>query len=501
MTAAATLGAISLPPAEAIAFFLQKTNTTSAHWTDVWRTAHSRQFMVAGAATEALVSDFRTAIQKAIEQGTTLAEFRGDFDGIVETHGWAYNGARGWRTRIIYETNLSTAYAAGRHAQMVQPETVAAFPYWQYVHSGALHPRLQHKQWNGLTLRATDAFWKSHYPPNGWRCGCRVEPQSGRDLARQGRHGPDAAPPIETRPWTNPRTGVTSQVPVGIDPGFDYNPGEAWSGPAPVPPGTRPPPAGWAPPPPVMPPTPGVSNAEFEALLRRAEAKVGIASPPPAPFVDLPPPPRRPPPTPPAGPDRGLITVPIVEPGDPPAAGGPPPPLRARVASPQRFARWLGEAQGDKARAPAPIVVGNIDRLTTLALRRNGGQSSIASRTVVIQPDKYRRIAGKDARISKASGMQVALAPADIARLPEILANPLAVFRQVDNGNLVYVFRPAGGDDGRVGKLVIALDRTVTVRGGDAARRKVTAASVISGGLTTPQALRPEMFTLLQGGL
>ena len=223
-----TAEAISLPFEEAIGFFRQKARIPTAHWTDVWRTGHSRGFMVAGAATDALLEDFQGALKKALGSGTTLGEFRKDFDAIVTKHGWAYNGTPGWRSRIIYETNLSTAYSAGRYAQLTEPETLAAFPYWQYVHSGSRHPRLQHLAWNGLVLRADDPFWSSHYPPNGWRCGCRVAPVSGRGLARMGKTAPDPSPPIETRPWRNPRTGEVHQVPVGIDPGFDYNPGLAW---------------------------------------------------------------------------------------------------------------------------------------------------------------------------------------------------------------------------------------------------------------------------------
>jgi hypothetical protein len=231
--ATGTAEGIGLPFREAIAFFLQKTNTPTRRWTDVWRAAHSRSFMVAGAASDALLDDFRAEIAKALEQGTTLAEFRARFDEIVARHGWVHTGAPGWRARIIYETNLSTAYSAGRYAQATEPETLAAYPYWQYVHSRARHPRRQHQAWDGLVLRADDPFWKTHYPPNGWRCGCRVRPLSARGLARQGRSGPDAAPPVVTRPWTNPSTGRVEQVPEGIDPGFDYNPGRgALAGPA-----------------------------------------------------------------------------------------------------------------------------------------------------------------------------------------------------------------------------------------------------------------------------
>ena len=227
----AVVNALSLPFEEAVAFFRGKARVATDHWTDVWRDAHSRSFMVAGAATDDLLADFQGAIQKALDDGTTLAEFRRDFDAIVEKHGWAYNGTPGWRSRIIYETNLSTAYSAGRYAQMTEADTKAAFPYWEYVHGDSQRPRPQHLAWNGLVLRCDDGFWQSHYPPNGWRCSCSVSPVMERELAEMGKHGPDEAPPVETRPWTNPKTGVTSEVPVGIDPGFDYNPGMAWQSP------------------------------------------------------------------------------------------------------------------------------------------------------------------------------------------------------------------------------------------------------------------------------
>ena len=258
--ARATAEGIGLPFREAIAFFRQKVNQPTQHWTDVWQEGHSRSFMVAGAAADALLGDFRAEISRALEQGTTLADFRRAFDDIVARHGWAHNGSPGWRSRIIYETNLSTAYAAGRYAQQTEPDTLVVFPYWQYVHSRARHPRVQHQQWDGLVLRADDGFWRTHYPPNGWRCGCRVRVLSGRDLSRQGKSGPDASPRIETRSWTNPRTGQELQVPQGIDPGFAYNPGLAWQvGEAPELPRdarARVPPTAWPPPAPGTDPGP-----------------------------------------------------------------------------------------------------------------------------------------------------------------------------------------------------------------------------------------------------
>jgi uncharacterized protein with gpF-like domain len=222
-----TAEAIGLPFEEAIAFLRQKINIRTERWTDVWQDGHSRGFMVAGAASEALVAEFREAVARAIEDGITLADFRRQFETIVDQHGWSYHGTPGWRSRIIYATNLSTASSAGRYAQATEPDTLAVFPFWQYVHSGAAHPRLDHLAWNGLVLRADDPWWSTHYPPNGWRCGCTVRPLMQRDLARQGKRGPDSAPPLDIQTVVVPGRGAV-QVPKGIDPGFAYNPGAAW---------------------------------------------------------------------------------------------------------------------------------------------------------------------------------------------------------------------------------------------------------------------------------
>jgi len=220
--------AINLPFEEAIAFFRQKANVKTERWTDVWREAHSRAFMVAGAATDALVEDFREAIDKAISEGTTLEEFRRDFDMIVKKHGWVYHGSPGWRSQVIYETNLAGAYSAGRYAQMSDPDVTEAFPYWEYRHGDSRRPRPQHLAWNGTVLKCDDPFWSTHYPPNGWRCSCYVVPVSHADMRRMGRSGPDQAPEVRMTKWVDKATGTIHDVPEGIDPGFDYSPGKAW---------------------------------------------------------------------------------------------------------------------------------------------------------------------------------------------------------------------------------------------------------------------------------
>jgi hypothetical protein len=91
--------------------------------------------------------------------------------------------------------------------------------------------REAHRHWDNVTLPVDDAFWKTHYPPNGWRCRCRVVAVSQRDYDRGTTPGGDAmvkAPPDTVwKKWGNRRSGQIETVPAGIDPGFGYNPGLA----------------------------------------------------------------------------------------------------------------------------------------------------------------------------------------------------------------------------------------------------------------------------------
>ncbi|WP_282803045.1 phage head morphogenesis protein [Bombella apis] len=219
--------AAGLPPSEAISFFRQKNLVPTERWGEVMNEAHARGFAVAGAAGQALLTDMKAAINSALTDGRTLQEFQRDFEQIAKTHKWDYNGSPGWRARIIYSTNLATAYSAGQFAQLDTDEARDIFPCWEYVHHECQHPRLDHLAWSGLVLRNDDPWWTTHYPPNGWRCHCTVRPVSRSEMKSRGLVV-NKAPPLDLRPWRNPATGKTEMVPRGIDPSFAYNPGMAW---------------------------------------------------------------------------------------------------------------------------------------------------------------------------------------------------------------------------------------------------------------------------------
>ena len=213
---------------EQIDFFRAKLNLPTERWDDIQTRANDRAFYVAGAQKADLLSDLRKAVDTAI-QGGSIGEFRKAFNQAVNKSGWAGWTGQGteageaWRTRVIYQTNIATSYAAGRWAQLNDPDLAAVRPFWRYIHSDSvLTPRPQHKSWgdSGLTLPRDHPFWRTHFPPNGWGCQCRV---TAVRLPRDA----DATAPPEGWDAIDPKTGA----PVGIDKGWGYAPGAKTSTP------------------------------------------------------------------------------------------------------------------------------------------------------------------------------------------------------------------------------------------------------------------------------
>lgn len=224
-----------IPFKEAISFLEGKVNLPTRKSSDLKHAAQVRAFSVAGVTRDDILADFRAAIEKARRDGTGFNEFRKDFDAIVDRTGWKYfshgkteEERRAWRARIIYTTNMRTSYMAGRYAQLTDPDVLKYRPYWEYVHSGALHPRKLHLSWNGMVWRADDPVWDKIFPPNGWGCGCDVKALSERQMKALGKSGPDPSPDLGEYQDTDPRTGQPETRVPGVDRGWEYNAGKEW---------------------------------------------------------------------------------------------------------------------------------------------------------------------------------------------------------------------------------------------------------------------------------
>ncbi len=219
------------PPKEALDYFRAKGYKMGWDYRDVWKEEHARAFTVAKAMNKDLLHDLRQAVDKALANGETLDDFQKGIDGTLQGYGWTgfSLSADGTlielgtprRLKTIYDTNMRTARATGQWERIQRSKKTQPFLIYQLGPSREHRP--EHTDWNGLVLKADDAWWDSHYPPNGWGCKCHVRQMSKAEAETAGIN---QAPPITREPWENIRTGQIEMVPKGIDPGWDTNAGK-----------------------------------------------------------------------------------------------------------------------------------------------------------------------------------------------------------------------------------------------------------------------------------
>jgi hypothetical protein len=124
---------------------------------------------------------------------------------------------------VIYDTNLRQAYNVGREKQWQQNPP----PFFEYLHGDSQNPRELHLAWHGTILASDDPWWQTHTPMNGWGCSCKKRARYQRQLKRLGKTGPDPTPSDGTYQWQSKDGSRSGNIPNGIDPGFDYNIGDA----------------------------------------------------------------------------------------------------------------------------------------------------------------------------------------------------------------------------------------------------------------------------------
>lgn len=235
----------ALPNAEAVEYFRAKGFAPALarfSWRDVWAEEHDRMFTVAKAMRDDVLAEIREAVAAAIEDGETFESFKARLEPKLRAFGWWGKGivkdpktgvtervqlGSARRLRIIFDTNLRTANAAGRWSRTQRNKRL--MPYLTYVQIDRPTRRDAHRPFHGITLPVDHPFWKTHYPPNGWQCGCMVRQVSRRTMEREGLElATDAQIRAlsQTRRVENPRRGEAVDVPVGIDPGFERNPGQ-----------------------------------------------------------------------------------------------------------------------------------------------------------------------------------------------------------------------------------------------------------------------------------
>ncbi len=219
---------VPLPNKEAQAFWKDKVPMSPGEFRRLSDEAKTRAFAVSGIAKGDELATVMAAMQKAIDQGTTLADFKKDCAAVFEKRGWT--GRRAWRIDNIFRTNIQTAYSVGRYKQM--QEVKARRPYWQYSAVNDSRTRPSHAAMHGKVYPADHAFWDTWYPPNGFRCRCGVVTLSERDIRAENLTVETDEPTGKLIEPVDPVTG--NKMPARLlmpDSGFAHNPGKsAWGG-------------------------------------------------------------------------------------------------------------------------------------------------------------------------------------------------------------------------------------------------------------------------------
>ncbi|WP_126456722.1 phage minor head protein [Sulfuriflexus mobilis] len=228
-------------PKDALDYFRDKELRVGFDYRDVWGEEHANAFTVAKAMQLDVLDDVRGALDEALADGTTFQQFKKELKPRLQKKGWwgqqeQVDPASGEkrlvqlgsprRLKTIYRANLRSARAAGQWQRAQR--TKKTHPYLIYELGPSEKHRAQHVAWAGIILPIDHPFWKTHYPPNGWGCKCRVRQVSRRERERLVATGNylTEAPTIKTRKWLNKRTGESLDVPEGLDPAWMRNPGQ-----------------------------------------------------------------------------------------------------------------------------------------------------------------------------------------------------------------------------------------------------------------------------------
>lgn len=239
------LGVGLVAPRDASAYFAsKKLLLPSYNWDDVYAQEHAAGVAVAGVVQRNVLQLFADEIQRTIDAGGDLREFKrrvqpalakAGYWGDVEVVDPATGDKRitkfsANRLDLIFATNTRQAFAAGQYQRALAAKD--ALPYLMYLSSGDDRVRPLHRAWHGTVLPVEHAFWQTHMPPCGWRCRCKVVSLNEAGIARYAARGVPIKrePPKDMGqlvPYTRKGTGEVVMVPRGIDPGFDHNPAMA----------------------------------------------------------------------------------------------------------------------------------------------------------------------------------------------------------------------------------------------------------------------------------
>jgi SPP1 gp7 family putative phage head morphogenesis protein len=164
----------------------------------------SQATSIAGLASLEQIKHVIGLVTETLKEGKTFKEFKAQVkSGDLSVDLPSY------RLGNIFRTNLQVAYNRGRYEQ--QKRVAHSRPYLMYDAINDSRTRPNHLLMDNTILSRDDPWWRTHYPPCGYRCRCTV---------------------ISLTEAQAKKRGVSAKGPeVDPDEGWDFNPGEDYEKP------------------------------------------------------------------------------------------------------------------------------------------------------------------------------------------------------------------------------------------------------------------------------
>lgn len=232
---------VGLSPKEAVAYLQKHGVKVPRAWEEIYELAKSHAATVAERFRTDVIEATQNLIRESLDRGVSWQDFLEESEHrFVDLGIWSEKPGDAtrqeptfapWRLKLIYETNVASAYAAAHY--QAQMSVKKQFPYWRYKTMDDGLVRASHKALHNRVFRADDPIWDEIYPPNGFNCRCWVEELTEEEVASLGVEVEKPEPagaivegayrggPAETRTKWRLSDGSTFVV----DRGWSKNPG------------------------------------------------------------------------------------------------------------------------------------------------------------------------------------------------------------------------------------------------------------------------------------
>lgn len=184
-------------PKEATEYFASKGLKLTKTWRDLFSDIEKNVFSVAGVTKLDILQDVFDAVLNALKNGVPLTKFKEEIKSILAKRGYLPEEVNildkkilttPWRLNLIYRQNIQTAYMKGRKEQ--QLKNINNRMYAKYVGILDRSTRKTHAElqvwFEDKVVPLSHPIWKIIYPPNGFRCRCRVQTYTDAEVIKNG---------------------------------------------------------------------------------------------------------------------------------------------------------------------------------------------------------------------------------------------------------------------------------------------------------------------------